>query len=237
MQEHAILKYMRERHLAEFGEEEAKRPGPVLTISRDYGCPGYSIGVRMAELLSKHTLADGSTGEWKAVNREILTEAAGAFDLPEAVVEKMYRKAHPANPLADLFRNLPGNTLPSDVKIKKRIADIVLKLAMDGRYVIVGQGGAVLARNIFDSVHVRLYAPLTWRVEHVMQSEGLSKEAARQRIALVDNERVYLRKFLSGELPTEDFFDVSFNTATVKSAQIESAILDLMFTKHILRER
>lgn len=235
MQEHAILKYMRERHLAEFGEEEAKRPGPVLTISRDYGCPGYSLGMRMAELLSQRTLVDGRTGEWKAVNREILTEAAGAFDLPEAVVEKMYRKAHPVNPLADLFRNMPGNTLPSDVKVKKRIADIVLKLAMDGRYVIVGQGGAVLARNIFDSLHVRLYAPLAWRIERVMQSDGLSKEMARQKIAMVDNERVYLRKFLSGEVPTEDFFDVSFNAARVKSEQIESAILDLMCTRHIIK--
>ncbi|KAB2931551.1 MAG: cytidylate kinase-like family protein [Leptonema illini] len=238
MPEHAILKYLKERRLAEFGPEvEPKKPGPVVTISREYGCPGFTLAEKLAGTLSRKTLADGSRGEWKAVNREILKEAADHFELPESLVNEIYRRAHPVHPLVDLFRSLPGNPMPGDVKIKKKVADIVLKMATDGRYVIVGRGGAMLARNIPDSLHIQLYAPVAWRLDRVMERDKVSKEEALRRIQSVDQERVFLRKFLSGETPTTDFFDVAFNCATVSVAQIESAAIDLLYSKHMLQSK
>ncbi len=236
MPEHAILKYLRERHLAEFGpEDEPARPGPVITISREYGCPGFTVAERLAVTLSGRRLTDGSHGDWKAVNREILKIAADHFELPESIVEEAHRRAHSEHPLGELVQSLFGSPLPGDVKIKKKIADIVLKMATDGRYIIVGSGGAMLARTIPDSLHVRLYAPVEWRLKKVIEREKISKAEAMQRINKVDGERVYLRKFLAGEKPTADFFDVSFNCSTLDEAQIESAILNLLEGKRIIQ--
>jgi cytidylate kinase len=236
--EHAILKYLKERRLAEFGPEvEAKRPGPVITISREYGCPGFTLAQRLASTLSHKRLADGSSGEWKAVNRDILKEVADHFELPESLVNEIYRRAHPANPIVDLFRSFSAKSVPGDVAVKKKIADIILKMATDGRYVIVGRGGAMLARNIPDSLHIQLFAPMAWRLDKVMEREKLSKDEALQRIRSVDQERVFLRKFYSGETPSVDFFDVTFNCATLTLDQMESAILDLLYSKKILESR
>jgi cytidylate kinase len=78
---------------------------------------------------------------------------------------------------------------------------------------------------------------MAWRLDKVMEREKLSKDEALQRIRSVDQERVFLRKFYSGETPSVDFFDVTFNCATLTLDQMESAILDLLYSKKILESR
>ncbi|MBW7858034.1 MAG: cytidylate kinase-like family protein [Leptonema sp. (in: Bacteria)] len=238
MPEHVILKYIRERRLAEFGPEiEPKEPGPVITIAREYGCPGFTLAERLAKTLSSKTLADNSVGEWKAINKGILKEVADHFELPESIIEETYRRAKPFDVINDLFLSTTGKSIPSDVKIRKKIADIILKMANDGRYIIVGRGGAMLARRIPQSLHLHLYAPLAWRAQQVSTKEEVSIEEAERRINEVDKERIYLRKYFSGEAPSDDFYDVTFNCESLSTDHIESAILDLLYSKRMIRSK
>ena len=92
----------------------------------------------------------------------------------------------------------------------------------------MGQGGVVLGRDIHPSLHVFLHASPNWRKKKVRVLENLdSDEKAIERIKQVDEERVFLRNFLSGENLTQDIFDLSINCEYFSEEEIVKIILEV----------
>src|SRR5665647_1419303 len=72
--ENLFLKYMGDR--LESSPTRQAHQGPVITISRECGCPGNDIAEMLMNKLNKKMVKDGHAPKWKWVNKEILLKAS-----------------------------------------------------------------------------------------------------------------------------------------------------------------
>jgi hypothetical protein len=163
MPKNPLMVYIRD-HLAK--NETKKKPGPVITISREYGCLGWEVATGLVDKINKK-FGFSEEVSWKAVHREIINKAAMELEIPEHLVEKISRHQLKGI-LNEMIHTLPY--VPDDIKVKKTIAKIVYGLGQHGRYVILGRGGVVVTGSIEDSIHIFLYAPVEWK-GRIMQGQ------------------------------------------------------------------
>ena len=232
MQKHPLLQFIESRLKENTPKEEIA--GPVITISRMYGCPGYTLGSRLAESLSKEVSIKDGMVEWKALNREIMTQAANEIHLSPAMIDRIIHHK-PLGMFADLFGSFSDHYIPNDLEVKKAVAGIIQSMAVQGNVIIVGRAGAMITQGMKNTLHVHLQAPLKWRIEQVMKRENLPEEEAKKTILRVDQERVYIRNFFAGEAIDNTYFDVVFNTATTEMNVIHDGILAMARTKGLIK--
>lgn len=58
-------------------------------------------------------------------------------------------------------------------------------LAISGRAVIVGRGGVFLTAGMPGGIHLRIVAPVRHRITHMAERDGISQEAAAEKVAEV----------------------------------------------------
>jgi cytidylate kinase len=232
MQKHPLLQFIESRLKENTHKEEIA--GPVITISREYGCPGYILGNKLAETFSSLNSIKGGQTEWKALNREILTQAANEIHLPPAMVDRVIH-LKPHSVIEDLFSSFTDHYVPNDFAIKKTVAQIIQGLALEGNIIIVGRAGVVLTQEMTNSLHIHLQAPLKWRLKQVMEREHISEEQAKKIIQRVDQERIYIRNFFAGHAVDNTYFDAVFNTERLSTDVMRDAIITLARGKGLIR--
>ena len=57
---------------------------------------------------------------------------------------------------------------------------VIYQVASRGEGVILGHGAPFLLRDFDCALHVRIYAPLTFRIQYLMAEKGLSQKAAEK---------------------------------------------------------
>ncbi len=199
----------------------------VITISRQYGCPGIPIAEGVAKILSNKGKS------WSVVDKQIVEQASKEFNLPEKLIEKM-AKSKPIGAFEELFLSFSDFHLPNDVKLKKTIARLIRTVALTGNVVILGRGGVVLARDIPHSLHVHLYASIEWRKESIKKMDNITSDfEALGKIKTIDQERTFLLNYFSGESSPSYLFDVNFNCEYLKIETIIDSIIELAKTRNI----
>jgi cytidylate kinase len=130
---------------------------------------------------------------------------------------------------SDLARALD---FAEDYSIAERNRRELLTLAEDGA-VIAGRNGALVLGRAVGSLHVRLTAPMTKRLERVMSKTGLSAAQARSRIAVEDRIRAEMsRKLYQWDPHTDEYYDLVINTGTVTYVQVVDMIVGYYRSKY-----
>ena len=83
--ENILLKYMTERMNEE--KSSKREPGPVITLSREYGCYASRIAEILSQRLSQLSQKDKKAVKWQVVSNEILEEAAKKLEAEGISVE------------------------------------------------------------------------------------------------------------------------------------------------------
>lgn len=217
-----------------FQEPHKPDPGPVITISREYGCPGDALGKKLAKELSSKIAPNGQVNEWKSLGREIMIEASKQVNLTPEVIESITHHK-PKSLFAEFFSSFSDYYMPDDIAIKKAVAGIILGIAQKGNVVIVGQAAAVLTDKFEKALHIRLIAPLPWRVNRVMAMHKCDEKKAQNMIDHIDRERIYLRHLYAGETANLHDFDVIFNAERMNEDAMLQSILCMLVQKKIIR--
>lgn len=192
---------------------------------------GSTLGNELQKALQGKKLKFSSSSEWEVLDKEIITSAAKELDLPANLAEKYFRAEHSNNPLENLFRSISDHYLPSDLEIKKKVAEIILTMADKGNVIILGRAGAMLTHEMDNSFHVKLYAPPEWRAQQIMKMKNVSEKEAMNLVKMVDRERVYIRKFFAGEQQSDDFFNVTYNCDRMNIEEITSSVVHILEKK------
>ncbi|TCO07499.1 cytidylate kinase-like family protein [Natronoflexus pectinivorans] len=226
-----FLKYMRERT----GKRKSSgpnfyAPGPVITISRDYGCPGRRIARLLSEVLTEKNRRLGREVEWKWMSKEIIEESARELKLSPTLIQDLsdYRTRGFFENLALFFSD---EFYPGDVKIKNTIARFIYNAASQGNVVIVGRAGESITKNFEKALHVKLKAPLDWRTEQVANTYGMSLTEAKREAIEMDKRRSQFRNYFEKDRPDIEFFDMFFNCATMSDEEIIEMILIVAETR------
>ncbi len=184
---------------------EERRPDvrrPVITVARLHGARGTDLAHRLGEVLAFdvfdqeiiHRIADSTHRSERVVaalderNRELLTDWLVAFADPRQMTTAEYRS---------------------------QLTRVVGLIAHDGGAVIVGRGAHLILGGE-RALRVLAVAPLAARVRTVMEKEGLSERAARNRIEEVEaGRRAFLAQQFHAAFADPSDFDLVVNTAAL----------------------
>lgn len=222
-----IFDYFDARYRAEMLERPVDRTGPVITISRLTGCDGREVAAELVAMLNLRY----NTNRWRWVDKDIIYHAASELKTDTHRVETYYQGLGMTD-ISQMIMAFSG-TYVTDSSVKKAIREVVLSIARDGYAVIIGRGGVAITRDIANALHVRLMAPIYWRVQNVMKKKGMITEKAEEYVIQTDEKRNRLIVDFLDKKPVsiDHLFDVSINRSSFTIDQISSAILSLYESK------
>lgn len=210
-----------------------KEPGPVVTISRECGCSGRNLSLRLAEELNIWNKDHGINKEWKFISKEILEKAARELDVSPADISYVFQYEE-RNLLGDIFASYASKYYKSEKQIRKTIGDVIRSSAGEGNVIILGRAGVVLTRDIPKSIHIGLEAPLEWRTIMVSERYNISLSEAKKFAIEMDKKRERFRNAFEGRNTDYTRFDVVFNRMTLTEDEIVHSIVRLMEEKKII---
>jgi len=111
---------------------------------------------------------------------------------------------------------------------------VIRDFAERGNAIIVGRGGVSITRNIPRSLHIKIQAPLEWRINDVCNRQMISMAEAKKKIEHIDSHRAMIREFFEGKKVDDSVFDVTFNYMTMQEEDIISAIIRIMELKDLI---
>jgi len=222
-----LLKYMTDRAKPEV-KKAVEPPGPVVTISRECGCSGRLFAEELTKRINQKI--NNPARNWKWVNKEILCLASKELKLnPDQV--KILLKTEDKSFLDELVSSFTVKYYAPDAKIKRAIKDVVRHIAIQGNVVIIGRGSEALTQDIQRSLHIKLYAPLSWKIDIIRSRNNISSDEAKKLVISTDKRRLkFVEEYLSKE-PNKLVYDIDFNCAKFSIEEIADITMKAIETK------
>ncbi len=228
MENNLLLKYMNDRIRPV--TRKVVEAGPVITISRECGCSGRSLAEKLTEQINKKI--NDPAMKWKWVSKEILGFASEQLKIhPDKIKELL--NAEEKNFLEEIASSFTDKYYIYDAKIRKVIEEVVRGIAVRGKVVIVGRGSDTLTHGIPLSLHVKLVAPLAFRVTEICRRKNISPAEARRHIIKIDNQRAKFREAYSAKNPDTSSHDIEFNCARFSHEEIVEVIMNIAGNKSL----
>lgn len=212
-----LLKYLEERYKYKTPKKEAISLGPVITISRDFGCPANLCATDLAELITK--IEGNGPDPWKVINKEILDQAAIDLGLSPEKIEFVF-KFEKRSVVDEILESISSKYYKSERKIKSTIGEVIRSIGENGRVIIVGRGGSAILKDIPNSLHVRLIAPFEFRVKGVSKRHQISLAEAKKLTLEMDNKRAQLKFDFAGRRLDDNDYDLILNCERFKPEDI-----------------
>jgi cytidylate kinase len=206
---------------------------PVITIGRQFGAGGTTVG----EMLARALKAD-------LLESRIIDEVAQRLQLPKEEVEA--EDEQPGSLLHRLLMALgsasgepmvqpeatawnPPNVDPVfDTRraVLEITQHVIKEAARGGNVIIVGRGGAYILRDFEGALHVFLRAAEAVRVKAVMARLKLSEDEARRRLKQTDeNWTAYIKQVYGHERNLASHYDLVLDTGRLGYKATVAAIL------------
>jgi cytidylate kinase len=217
-----LMKYMSER--LKDDRVKVKECGPVITISREFGCPAKKIAQKLSENLTRKMFVKGTDIEWKYITKEIMSESAKELDLHPSKIQYVFEYEQKGL-IDDILTAQSTKYYKSDRKIRNTIGRVVRNMGCEGYVIIVGRGGVAITRDILKSLHIHLEAPLEWRVIRTCAKFNMDPEEAERYILDVDRKRKQFRDYFEGKNTDYTRFDLTFNCMTLSIDEIVNIIV------------
>jgi cytidylate kinase len=221
--ENLLIKYFEARIK---NESDNREPGPVITISREYGCPAKIL----AEILvDKLRVLDPETQShpcrWRWISRELLEEAAADLKVDPKHINHIFDYQERSIIDDILAATKRDGSYKSDHAIKKSVGKVVSSMGMRGHVVIVGRAGVALTRDIKKSLHIRLMAPLEWRIKSIMEMQTVTKEKSLEMITAKDSNRKRFLEYYLGQKFQLQIFDIVYNCESMSLGDIADSVV------------
>lgn len=213
-----------------------KTTGPFISISRDFGCLANPIAKKLAEELTRRYHAKGIKREWKWLNKQILEESAKALNVSPSKIKYIFQSQRKTM-LDEIVSALSTRYYKSDKKIRNTIIEVIRTIARKGDVIIVGRGGVAFSNDNPDSLHIKLTAPIEWRVKQIQQNYKKTDSEALMYLLDVDQERKFLVDSFMGYETDMSIFDLVFNRSTMQEDEIISIILNVIESRNLLRKK
>ena len=221
MSSNLLLRYLNNRLSENETTKKAQKPvlKPVITISREVGCNG----VKLAHLLADKLNGQNPPVKWRVISKEVFFESARELDMNPETLRKALSQREKFH-FEEIIKAFNDKKYKSGPTIAKTTREVIMHFATDGYCIIVGRAGHIIAKDLKTALHIRLIAPLEYRVKTIMENNGLTKEKAISFISQVEEERIAFRESVLGEKMHEELFDVILNRGVFSNESIVDMI-------------
>jgi cytidylate kinase len=217
-----LLKYASDRIQQE--NERGMEAGPVITLSREYGCPAKIVAGRLAEELTRKMFVKGKEVKWKFVTKEIMAESAKALEVDPDKIKYVFQYEQKST-LDAIISAQFNKYYKSERKIMNTVAKVIRNMAFEGNVIIVGRGGVAITHDLPKSLHVNLEAPMEWRITRISETYKISPEEAKKTAIDIDRKRREFREYFQGKGTDYTRFDLTINSMSFTIEEIVHMIL------------
>lgn len=200
--------------------KEDKTLKPCITISREFGCQAYPLAETLHKRLNK--LAEGKE-EWTMLDRLLMEKIAKESGYSRSELEYI-TKVNPT--FQSIISNFMGKELPEPFEVFTYIRKTIRYFAKAGNSIIVGRGGVCLTQDLPNVLHIRLVAPLSFKLDIIMKNLNLTENDARKHIEARQGERDnFTRHFTKMDLTNPHLYHLIINNDKSTLEQIADIII------------
>lgn len=205
----------------------------VVTISREIGSGGHTVGKKLAERLGVH-----------CSDKELIRRLMDQFNLDAAEIERI--KGEKKSWLNDFI--LKVAPIPMDQNPKLKISpsgevrhlpeaedliqaerDILRSIAAEGSCVVVGRSGFEVLKDFPNKLDVFITAPRESRIKRVMVKQHLNEEDAEWVVDSVDKTRDNFIRRMTGKSRYDlRNYNLVINSDGLTEDQVVDVILQYM---------
>lgn len=226
-----LSKYLTQRYIDSLSGQDFE--GPVITIAREFGCPGKKVASRLVRRLNEIKSPRTKPIPWRWINKEILFESARELNLDPAEIQYVF-KYEKKTFFDDILSSHSRKYYKSDRKIRSTIAKVIRNIASEGNVIIIGRGGVAITREMERSLHIMLEAPLNWKAMRTAQKYCMTEKEAEKYITDIDKKIKELRDYFHGKGTDYTRFDVRYNCMTLSVENIADSIISLMQSRNFV---
>lgn len=185
---------------------------PVVTISREAGAGGTTLGRRIADRLGFAC--------WDQELLARIAEESGAVESVLAAIDEQVRSS-----VAEFVTGLLVGVEYTQDEYRKALTRIVGSIAHQGAAVLVGRGGHVIL-GPERALRVRVVCPEGERVNRVMARDQLSEAAAHRRVRDVGAQAAaFMRLHFRTEIADPHCFDLLVNSGSLDVGQATELVV------------
>jgi cytidylate kinase len=227
--EDLLYKYMTHRYSEAGNDESGFSNGPVVTISRAAGC---SSGLLVNGLIDKLN-ENHKNKKWELISKDILHQSAEELKMQPEKLKKIFE---PTN--RSLFDEVVQAFISGDYQLEKRmmktVINVIHSFGLKGHKIIVGRAANIICSDISNSLHIKLDAPLNWKINRVEKSRNISKEDAIIFINQTEKNRENFRKAVKSDYEHINVWDLTINQAAFTTNDIIDIIFNAMKLKKLI---
>lgn len=191
---------------------------PTLTISREFGCEGYPLALRLKELLEA-----ASGWPWNVFDKALVDKVASDERLSRDLLAHLGNESH----AQDVLRRHFGFLTHDDAYAS--LVKHLVQIAMRGCAIIVGRGGAVVCQDLSNCFHFRLVGSFAFRTATLARRLELPTQEAEE---LVRRQSRLREKFISdclhADITATQWYDAVFNNGRQGVEAIAHACLQMV---------
>lgn len=153
---------------------------PAITISREFGCPGFQLAAVLQNKLETTTKED-----WTVFDKALIDKMSKDHLISAHLLENLGERAKYLDYVIAAL--LPG--WKSEEETYKSITKTIYAVAKQGNAVIVGQGAFAVTKNLNNCFHFRLIAPTDYKIRSYAKSRNISDKQSEQIIQEKQQQR------------------------------------------------
>jgi cytidylate kinase len=167
----------------------------AVTLSRQAGSGGHTVGDELARLLSG---AEFGSKPWTIFDRDLVLKVLEEHNLPKRMEQFMTEDR--ISGISDTLDELFGLHPPSSTLVRNT-TETILHLTELGNVILIGRGANVITAGLPNVFHVRLVASLEKRIESLAEMFKWSPRTAREFALKEDRGRKrYLKKYFGQDI-------------------------------------
>lgn len=201
-------------------------PGPVITVSRSYGCEEQEF-VKMLIRKLNHLRENGlKSHAWKSVKKEVIEQSAKTLKMQSYDVENRVMVHH--EPQSEWLAVFDAHQKWPDSKILETIKEQMLAYAEKGNVILIGKGGVGVLKSLENSLHIRLTAPFDYRVSRIARKMNMNSSLAEDMVRSIDQQRKKWAEHLVEESIHDSDFDLVFNMERMSADEMADMVVNLL---------
>jgi cytidylate kinase len=200
-------------------QDPGRRMTMVITISRETGSGGHTIGKLLAEKLG-----------YAFYDKEIVASAAGEMGIDEKLILENGENMSDQDYIDMKSGFIPHCRKPEVPyeEIREAQDRVIRSIADKGNCIIVGRGADFILRGRSDVINVFIHADMEHRVRRVQRHEGVTGQEERIRRELERKDRsrtMYYRYFTEEEWGRAENYTIALDTGVFTKTQCAELII------------
>lgn len=195
---------------------------PFVTISRESGAGGRVLAQAILDAFEARADDELFQG-WKVFDRTLCELVAGDPELDVGLRSLLDESS--VNAIQDAVGVLLGR--PPQQLVHHKVIETIRQLAVVGKAIVIGRGGAFVTRDLDAGIHLRLVAPFAVRVQREARGRGADPDEVETWVRKQDRNRASLVERLSGHRIDDPLlYDLVLNTQRLPLEVAVHAIVD-----------